>query len=241
VTGGLSNQIREAIYGSSVRCNQQGFFYNLGQAGGVVNTIALGFVSPTQLGAGLSFAQKFALGYEVTNTGVGAYNSTRNILEGKATSWDTLSFLPLANYGGQNLSSLSGLNIQIFDPSRILPPAFIPNPGGRLGNSQTRTKIQEVINDLQARGFTDIDTEVLFRPGSLGSGRKRFADVIGVNPQTGQSEIIQVGRTIRRDPKVPIIRERRALDDIIFSPDIQNYPDSIIRFVDVNRIGIIQP
>jgi hypothetical protein len=35
VTGGLSNQIREAIYGSSVRCNQQGFVYNLGQVGGV--------------------------------------------------------------------------------------------------------------------------------------------------------------------------------------------------------------
>jgi hypothetical protein len=110
VTGGLSNQIREAIYGSSVRCNQQGFVYNLGQVGGVVNTIALGFVSPTQLGAGLSFAQKFALGYEVTNTGVGAYNSTRNIFEGKATGWDALSFFPLASYGGQNIRALGAVD-----------------------------------------------------------------------------------------------------------------------------------
>jgi hypothetical protein len=50
----------------------------------------------------------------------------------------------------------------------------------------------------------------------------------------------QIGRTIKSDPMVPVIRERNALDDIIFSPDIRNYPKATIRFVDVNRPGVIQ-
>lgn len=65
--------------------------------------------------------------------------------------------------------------------------------------------------------------------------------MVGRNPITGETEIIQIGRTIKSDPRVPVIRERHALDDIIFSPDIQNFPNSTIRFVDVNRPGVIQP
>lgn len=72
-------------------------------------------------------------------------------------------------------------------------------------------------------------------------GKNRFVDIIGRNPLTGETEIIQIGRTIKSDPGIPIIRERNALDDIIFSPDIRNFPNSTIRFVDVNRFGVIQP
>ena len=118
---------------------------------------------------------------------------------------------------------------------------MVPNPGGRLGNAATRAKASEVVDDLVSRGFTEIQTEVRFRPGSLGSGKERFADIVGRNPVTGETEIIQIGRTIKSDPRVPIIRERNALDDIIFSPDIRNFPNSTIRFVDVNRPGVIQP
>jgi hypothetical protein len=100
----------------------------------------------------------------------------------------------------------------------------VPNPGGRLGNAVTRAKTSEVIGDLRSRGFTQVRTEVHFRPGIRGSGTERYADVIGRNPVTGETEIIQIGRTIKSDPMVPVIRERNALDDIIFSPDIRNYP-----------------
>jgi Pretoxin HINT domain len=117
----------------------------------------------------------------------------------------------------------------------------VPNPGGRLGNAKTRTKTQEVIDDLDSRGFTDIQTEVRFRPGSQGSGKNRFVDVVGKNPKNGQSEIVQIGKTLKSDSHVPISRERKALDDIISSPDIQNFSDSRIRFVDVNQPGVIQP
>lgn len=128
------------------------------------------------------------------------------------------------------------------DAARVAPATkTVPNPGGRLGNAATRAKTQDVVSDLRARGFTEIEYEVRFRPGSLGSGRERFADVVGRNPITGETEIIQIGRTIKSDPRVPVIRERHALDDIIFSPDIQNFPNLTIRFVDVNRRGVIQP
>ena len=118
---------------------------------------------------------------------------------------------------------------------------FIPNPGGRLGDAVTRAKTQEVVGDLVSRGFPDIRYEVRFRPGELASGRTRFADVVGRNPVTGETEIIQIGRTLTSDPRIPVLRERLALDDIVFSPDIQNYPNVTIRFVDKYRPGVIQP
>jgi hypothetical protein len=116
----------------------------------------------------------------------------------------------------------------------------VPNPGGRLGNAATRAKTQEVIEDLADRGFTEIDVEVQFKPGP-NSMKERYVDVIGKNPATGEVEIIQIGRTIKSDPRVPIIRERQALDDIIMSPDIKKYKNATIRFVDVNAPGVVQP
>ncbi len=121
------------------------------------------------------------------------------------------------------------------------PSKFVPNPNGRIGNAATQAKTQEIISDLRARGFTSIRTEAPFQPGSFGSGHTRYADVVGRNPVTGESEIIQIGRTTTSDPRVPVMRERQALDDIIFSPTIQNFPNSTIRFIDVNRPGVIQP
>ena len=54
--------------------------------------------------------------------------------------------------------------------STVAPNKVVPNPGGRLGNAATRAKASEVVDDLVSRGFTQIRTEVQFRPGSLGSG-----------------------------------------------------------------------
>lgn len=97
------------------------------------------------------------------------------------------------------------------------------------------------MDDLVSRGFSNVEFEVRFRPGELASGRTRFADVVGRNPVSGETEIIQIGRTLKSDPRVPVLRERLALDDIIFSPDIQKYPGATIRFVDKYRPGVIQP
>jgi len=126
--------------------------------------------------------------------------------------------------------------------SRAKGKKNVPNPGGKLGNAATRAKTREVSEDLEARGFKRIRTEVQFEAGSLGSGKNRYADVVGINPKTGQSEIVQIGNTLKSDARVPVMRERRALDDIVVSPTIkEKFSNSTIRYVDVNRPGVVQP
>jgi len=115
---------------------------------------------------------------------------------------------------------------------------FVPNPGGRPGNPATKAKIAEVIADCKSRGLVDIQTEVHFpTPGGLKA--RRFADVVAKNPQSGEIEIIQVGKALENGQ--PIIREREAWDDIIMSPAMKQYQGATLRFVDVESPGVIQP
>jgi hypothetical protein len=44
--------------------------------------------------------------------------------------------------------------------------------------------------------------------------------------------------SIRSKSGMPIMRERRALDDIIFSPTIQNYPNSRLLFIEKGASGL---
>lgn len=111
----------------------------------------------------------------------------------------------------------------------------IPNPGGKLGDAVTRQTTQNVIQDAQAKGFTDIRTEVPFQKGIQGS-KNRFADVVASNPETGQSLIINIGKSTKSG--IPIMRERQALDDIIFSPTIQQFPDSLLFFIEKGAGGL---
>ena len=99
----------------------------------------------------------------------------------------------------------------------------------------TRQTAQNVIRDAQIKGFTDIQTEVPFQQGILGL-KNRFADVVASNPQTGESLIINIGKMTKS--RIPIMRERRALDDIIFSPTIQQYPNSRILFIEKGANGL---
>ena len=117
----------------------------------------------------------------------------------------------------------------------LIAARVIPNPGGKLGDAVTRQTTQNVIRDAQTRGFTDIQTEVLFRQGPLGT-KNRFVDVIGTNPQTGDSLLINIGKQTKSG--VPIMRERQALDDIIFSPTIQQYPNSQLLFIEKGASGL---
>lgn len=74
-----------------------------------------------------------------------------------------------------------------------------------------------------------------FQKGPLGV-KKRFADVVGFNPETGESLIINIGKQTKSG--IPIMRERMALDDIIFSPTIQNYPNSRVLFIEKGAGGL---
>ena len=111
----------------------------------------------------------------------------------------------------------------------VPPEKFVPNPGGRLGDAVTRQTARAIKEELIKIGFTDIQQEVRFKKGPLGE-KDRYADFVARNPSTGQVKIIQIGRTTASGP--PVIRERRALDDIIFSPDIARYPGADISFVE---------
>ncbi|UFP94202.1 RHS repeat-associated core domain-containing protein [Gloeobacter morelensis] len=110
-----------------------------------------------------------------------------------------------------------------------------PNPFGKLGDPVTQKTANSVISDLQARGFTRVRQEVPFAKGPFGT-RNRFVDIIGTNPATGESLLIQIGKVTKRG--VPVIRERRALDDIIFSPTIREFPSSRIIFVEKGKLGL---
>lgn len=87
-----------------------------------------------------------------------------------------------------------------------------------------------MIRDVESRGLL-ARQEARFRtPG--GEKQNRFADVVGLNRQTGEvEEIIQIGRTTKSG--LPVARERRALNDILNSPDRPNGVDP--RFIDVNQ------
>lgn len=113
VTFSTSTQLREFIYGDTATQNHQGAIFTGGQVTGAIATTALGFGAPTRLAGGVSWAQRFAQGYTVASTGVGAYRSTRNIMEGCGTWTDYLAYAPLAGYaGGRALTQLSGTNIR---------------------------------------------------------------------------------------------------------------------------------
>ena len=111
----------------------------------------------------------------------------------------------------------------------------IPNPGGKLGDLITRQTTQSVIKDAQVRGYTDIQTEVLFQKGPLGA-KNRYVDVLATNPQTNESLIINIGN--KTNSGAPVMRERQALDDIIFSPTIQQYQNSQLLFIEKGAGGL---
>lgn len=111
----------------------------------------------------------------------------------------------------------------------------VPNPGGRLGDAVTRQTAQNVIADLKGRGFTQVRQEVMFEKGPLGV-KTRYGDIVATNPTTGETVIVNIGKM--RSDGVPIIRERQAMDDIIFSPTIQQYPNSRIIFIEKGASGL---
>lgn len=83
------------------------------------------------------------------------------------------------------------------------------NPYGRLGGNTHRTKITEISDDLQSRGYKVINEKYIKTPG--GFKNKRFADIYATNGS--DTIVIQVGRMNKGG--TPVIRERRALTDII--------------------------
>jgi RHS repeat-associated protein len=97
-TFGLSTRLRSQLYGETATRDHRGIFFNLGRFTGGVVGFGLGFGASTAL-SGLAWAERVAQLHTLVGAGVGSYSSTRNIMEGRATAWDILPFLPLIGYG----------------------------------------------------------------------------------------------------------------------------------------------
>ncbi len=87
----------------------------------------------------------------------------------------------------------------------------IPNPFGKKGKPAHQEKVKEAEKDLKKEGYTKTETEVMV-PTPKGEKSKRFVDVKGTNPETGESKMVQVGKTNKDG--TPVKRERTAKADI---------------------------
>ena len=87
----------------------------------------------------------------------------------------------------------------------------VPNPYGKTGGPAHQAAIKEAEGELKEAGFTSIKKEVMVKTPD-GTKSKRFIDIEGTNPKTGEVKQIQVGKQTQKGN--PISRERKALDDI---------------------------
>jgi hypothetical protein len=79
------------------------------------------------------------------------------------------------------------------------------------GGTEHQAKVKEVEADIKARGL-NVRKEYMV-PTPEGTRDKRFVDVAGVDPSTGDvKEMHQVG--LQTKDGQPVARERKALDDI---------------------------
>lgn len=111
----------------------------------------------------------------------------------------------------------------------------IPNPGGKLGDAETRHTTERIKKDLESKGFRHF-VEVYFEKGSRGV-KDRYADVVGKHRLTGMAIVINIGRKTKEGR--PIKRERLAMRDIFHSKTYkEEYTGSKIRFVGRGDSGL---
>jgi RHS repeat-associated protein len=92
-----STRLREKLHGDTATADHRGLFFNLGRFAGGLAGFGLGAGAPNVLSS-VAWAERIAQIHTAVGAAVGSFNSTRNIMEGRATPWDILPFLPLAGY-----------------------------------------------------------------------------------------------------------------------------------------------
>jgi RHS repeat-associated protein len=86
----------------------------------------------------------------------------------------------------------------------------VPNPNGKKGGEAHQNTVKEVEKEMKSKGM-NVKREVEIKtPG--GNKEKRFVDVEGRDPKTGEVRQVQVGK-VNKDG-TPVSRETKALDDI---------------------------
>jgi RHS repeat-associated protein len=95
VTGGYTTQLRNDVYGDRVAGQHEGLLFNAGQVAGFGVSLALGFATPNAL-VGVGAAARIAQGYSLGQAGIGAFNTTTKIIDGKMDWSNPLSYLEVA-------------------------------------------------------------------------------------------------------------------------------------------------
>ena len=117
VTGGYTTKVRNDVYGDRVAGQHEGLLFNAGQVAGFGVSVALGFVTPNALAStavrSISAAERVAQGYAGIQAGIGAFNTTTKIQDGKMDWSSPLSYLevagsfaPLIGAGARQLGKL---------------------------------------------------------------------------------------------------------------------------------------
>ena len=92
-----------------------------------------------------------------------------------------------------------------------------PNPYGKRGGPEHQAKIEEVMKDIERRGY-DFEEEYRVKIGD-GQKKNRYVDIVAIDKATG--EVVEYHQIGKRNEKlapqgkiVPVKRERDAISDI---------------------------
>ena len=86
----------------------------------------------------------------------------------------------------------------------------VPNPNGKNGGEAHQKTIDKEEAKMKQEGF-ETQREVMVKTPN-GEKSKRFIDLQGKNPKTGQVKQVQVGKQNKNG--TPVSRERKAMDDV---------------------------
>jgi hypothetical protein len=91
-----------------------------------------------------------------------------------------------------------------------------PNPDGRLGSPAHQAEVQQIANDIRARGLTPQQEFRVETPG--GFKPVRYVDVAALDDAGNPVEFYQVGRQTAGG--LPVMRESQAIWDIWSVSDV---------------------
>jgi hypothetical protein len=145
VSFGATTKIRELQHGNLATRNHEGGWFTGGQITGAVASTLAGFGTPDKIWKGLTWTQRGLQAYNVIGTGVGAYQGTRNLLDGCGSALDLLNFAP----------AIGHLGSQAWNKFRRLGDS-VPGPVNFMSNSDRFFLNASKRPDIDPKGFFDV-------------------------------------------------------------------------------------
>ncbi|MBP0036067.1 MAG: hypothetical protein J7524_23385, partial [Roseofilum sp. Belize BBD 4] len=189
LTFGISTFARRLGHGEAATRNHHGLFFNLGRFSGSIASIWIGaYAAPFRGFQAAPWWAKAALGYDLFGAGIGIAQSSANIMQGKATWWDILPFLPILAWSGAKLKlgskkvsyGIDGNNLQITPTGE--PPTVSPRGSGTITSTEGIPDTLKLTGRLQADNWTPPPIQTN-RHGKLTNGSYTL-DTPGMNVHT---------------------------------------------------------